>query len=247
MDETGREGSLQIGKQLLHLISIRIRSSDPGSLWNAELSRSLTKAEYANDDARAFYDYARRALGVKPENIKLLVDGDAEEAEILKTFRTWVPGRVKSTTDVYVYYSGHRLPTQDSQGLYLLPPRTDREVIDDTAILFSKINVALQLAKPRSVTIFMDVCCSGQSRCGETLVASARPVILKSDKRLFPDSFTVITASRADQISSSSPDLRYGIFSYYLMKGMEADADANKDGKITLGEMQAYLVESVGR
>jgi hypothetical protein len=209
--------------------------------------RSLPKAEYANDDARAFYDYAVRALGVKPENIKLLVDGDAEEAEILKTFRTWVPSRVKSTTDVYVYYSGHGLPTQDGQGLYLLPPRADREVIDDTAIPFSKINAALQLAKPRSVTIFMDACYSGQARSGETLVASARPISLRTENRLFPDGFTVITASQHDQISSSSPDLQHGIFSYYLMRGMEGDADANKDGKITLGEMQAYLSENVGR
>jgi hypothetical protein len=209
--------------------------------------RSLPKAEYANDDARAFYDYAIRALGVKPENIKLLVDGDAEEAEILKTFRTWVPSRVKSTTDVYVYYSGHGLPTQDGHGLYLLPPRADREVIDDTAIPFSKINAALQLAKPRSVTIFMDACYSGQARSGETLVASARPISLRTENRLFPDGFTVITASQHDQISSSSPDLQHGIFSYYLMRGMEGDADANKDGKITLGEMQVYLSENVGR
>jgi hypothetical protein len=209
--------------------------------------RSLPKAEYANDDARVFYDYAIRALGVKPENIKLLVDGDAEEAEILKTFRTWVPSRVKSTTDVYLYYSGHGLPTQDGQGLYLLPPRADREVIDDTAIPLSKINAALQLAKPRSVTIFMDACYSGQARSGETLVASARPISLRTENRLFPDGFTVFTASQHDQISSSSPDLQHGIFSYYLMRGMEGDADANRDGKITLGEMQAYLAENVGR
>jgi hypothetical protein len=32
-----------------------------------------------------------------------------------------------------------------------------------------------------------------------------------------------------------------------LMKGMEGDADTNKDGKITLGEMQGYLMENVGR
>jgi hypothetical protein len=31
------------------------------------------------------------------------------------------------------------------------------------------------------------------------------------------------------------------------MKGMEGDADANRDGKITLGEMQGYLAENVGR
>jgi uncharacterized caspase-like protein len=79
------------------------------------------------------------------------------------------------------------------------------------------------------------------------LVASARPVRLKTENRLFPENFTVITASQNDQISSSNPDLQHGIFSYDLMKGMEGDADANRDGKITLGEMQAYLVENVGR
>ena len=209
--------------------------------------RSLPKAEYANDDARAFYDYAIRALGVKPENIKLLVDSDAEEVEILKTIRTWLPSRVRSTTDVYVYYSGHGLPTADGQGFYILPQRADRDLVEDTAIPISKINAALQLAKPRSVTIFMDACYSGQARSGETLVASARPISLRTDNRFFPDGFTVITASQHDQISSSSPDLQHGIFSYYLMRGMEGDADANKDGKITLGEMQAYLSENVGR
>ena len=209
--------------------------------------KSLPKADFANDDARAFYDYAIRALGIKPENIKLLVDGDAEEAEILKTFRTWLPSRVKSTTDVYVFYSGHGLPMPDGKGLYLVPPRADREVIDDTAIPFSKLNAALMLAKPKSVTIFLDACYSGQARSGETLVANARPVQLKSDSRYFPENFTVITASQNDQISSSNPELQHGIFSYYLMKGMEGDADSNKDGKITLGETQTYLTENVGR
>jgi hypothetical protein len=209
--------------------------------------KSLPKADFANDDARAFYDYAIRALGIKPENIKLLVDSDAEEVEILRTFRNWLPSKVRSTTDVYVFYSGHGLPTADGQGLYLIPPRAARDLIDDTAIPFSKLNTAVQSAKPRSVTMILDACYSGQARSGETLVASARPVRLKTENRLFPENFTVITASQNDQISSSNPDLQHGIFSYYLMKGMEGDADANRDGKITLGEMQAYLTENVGR
>lgn len=209
--------------------------------------KSLPKADFSNDDARAFYDYAIRALGIKPENIKLLVDSDAEEVEILRTFRNWLPSKVRSTTDVYVFYSGHGLPTADGQGLYLVPPRAARDLIEDTAIPFSKINAALQSAKPKSVTMILDACYSGQARSGESLIASARPVQLKTENRLFPENFTVITASQNDQISSSNPELQHGIFSYYLMKGMEGDADANRDGKITLGEMQAYLVENVGR
>jgi hypothetical protein len=129
----------------------------------------------------------------------------------------------------------------------LLPYRADRDLISKTAVQFQEINFDIQAAKPKSVTIFMDACYSGQARGGETLIASARPLALKAQTTIFPSSFTVFSASQSDQISSSSPDLKHGIFSYYLMKGMEGDADANKDGKITLGEMQGYLAENVGR
>ena len=44
--------------------------------------KNLPKAEFASDDARMFYDYATRGLGVKAENIKLLVDGDADDVAI---------------------------------------------------------------------------------------------------------------------------------------------------------------------
>ena len=209
--------------------------------------KNLPRADFANDDARVFYDYAVRALGVKPENIKLLVDVDADDVGIYRAFKTWLPSRVREGTDVYVYYSGHGLPTADGKGLYLLPQRADRDFIDKTAITQQEINTAIQAAKPRSVTVFLDSCYSGQARSGEALIASARPIVLKAEKQLFPDNFTVITASQADQISSSSPDLKHGIFSYYLMRGMEGYADVNRDGKITAGEMQAYLLEQVTR
>ena len=209
--------------------------------------KSLPKAEFAKDDAQVFYDYAIRALGVRPGNIKLLMDEQADAEEIYTAFKTWLPARVKSTTDVYVFYSGHGLPTQDGSGLYWLPQRANRDLISKTGILLSEINSDIQASKPKSVTIFMDACYSGQARGGETLVASARPIALKSQSATFPSNFTVISASQADQISSSSPELQHGIFSYYLMRGMEGEADLNKDGKIILDEIQKYLSENVGR
>jgi len=93
----------------------------------------------------------------------------------------------------------------------------------------------------------MDACYSGQIRTGDTLLASARPIAIKSNATSFPTEFTVFTASAPDQIASSSPELKHGIFSYYVMKGMEGDADENKDGKITAGEMQSYIAEMVRR
>ena len=208
---------------------------------------NLPRADYANEDAREFFNYANRGLGIAPDNIKMLIDADAKQLDILRTFKAWLPQRVKPTTDVYVFYSGHGLPSADGKGLYLLPVGTDKDYVDKTAVLQSEVNAALQAVKPQSVTIFLDSCYSGLAKTGETLVASARPVALTSTQNAFPAEFTVISAAQQDQISSSSPELQHGIFSYFLMRGMEGEADENRDGRITVGEIYDYLRDQVSR
>lgn len=210
--------------------------------------KNLPRADFANDDARVFYDYAQRALGIRPENIKLLADSEADEIEIIRAFTNWLPSRVKkNSTDVFVFFSGHGLPSEDGKNLYLLPSRADRDFLSRTAISQADINTALEGAHARSVTMFLDSCYSGLSRVGETLLASARPISIKAAQAVYPPNFIVISASLSDQISSSSPELRHGIFSFYLMKGMEGDADSNADGKITAGEFRDYLAEKVSK
>jgi len=209
--------------------------------------KRIPKAEFANEDARAFYDYARRGLGIKQENIKMLLDADADDVEIVKAFTNWLPVKVnKDRTEVYVFFSGHGLPSDDGK-LYFLPYGVDKDLLTRTAVGQKELVVALQKAQPKSVTMFIDSCYSGQTRGGENLLASARPVSIKVDENAYPSNFSVISASANSQISSSSPDLKHGIFSYYLMKGMEGDADRDGDGRITLGEMQAYLADKVPR
>ena len=46
---------------------------------------------------------------------------------------------------------------------------------------------------------------------------------------------------------ASLPEAQQGLFSYFLMKGMEGDADANGDNKITAGELHAFVAASVAR
>ena len=38
---------------------------------------------------------------------------------------------------------------------------------------------------------------------------------------------------------------KQGLFSYFLMKGLEGNADANGDRRITAGELHAYVRERV--
>ena len=78
-------------------------------------------------------------------------------------------------------------------------------------------------------------------------MASARPLVITKVEQKYPDNFTVLSASSPDQISFSNPSLRHGIFSFYLMKGLEGYADKNKDGKILVNELDEYLQNTVSR
>ena len=206
----------------------------------------VPKAEFAKDDAQAFYDYALR-LGIRQDNINMMLDSKADDVSIVKAFKNWLPSRVtKDKTDVYVFFSGHGLPSDDGK-LYLLPYGVDKDLLERTAVAQKEVVNLLQAARPKSVTMFIDSCYSGQTRGGEQLLASARPVSIMVSEKAYPDNFTVMSASASSQISSSSRDLGHGIFSYYLMKGLEGDADDNKDGTITIGKLQSYLSEKVPR
>ena len=102
--------------------------------------------------------------------------------------------------------------------------------------------------KPKSVTMFLDTCYSGVSRDEKTLLASARPIrISVKETNEVPENFTIFTASQLDQISSGLKEAKHGIFSYYLMKGLEGNADTNQDNKITSGELIAYMDENVSQ
>ena len=213
-----------------------------------EKYKRVAKADYASADAQVFYDYASRAFGIKNENIKLLVDDGAEDVDILQAFQNWLPLVVKKgKTDVYVFFSGHGYPSDDGKGLYFLPYGVDKNFMERTAVKQKEVVSALQAVQPKTVTIFIDSCYSGQIRGGDTLVAGAKPIAFKQNETAYPADFTVITASSLDQISWSSPDLKHGLFSYFLMKGFEGEADLNKDGKITAAEIQEYLTDMVGR
>ena len=78
-------------------------------------------------------------------------------------------------------------------------------------------------------------------------MADARPLRIIADKQDTPENFTIFSASQLDQISSGLKDAKHGIFSYYLMKGLEGNAEANGDKKITNGELIVYMDTNVSQ
>ena len=207
------------------------------------------KANYANLDAKYFFDYARKGFGIKKQNINLLVDENATFVKTSKALTLWLKTKIKADqTDLVVFFAGHGLASSDGKELYLLPQDSDPNLLDITALSRTKLFQTIIDLKPKSVTMFLDTCYSGVSRDEQMLLASARPIRIVADEQEgIPDNFTIFTASQVEQISSGLKEANHGIFSYYLMKGLEGNADSNQDKKITNKELLAYMDENVSQ
>ena len=55
----------------------------------------------------------------------------------------------------------------------------------------------------------------------------------------------IITASAANEVSVEKDELRHGVFTYYLLEGLQGAADRDNDGAVTVDEVFSYVSEKV--
>ncbi|MDR1219799.1 MAG: caspase family protein [Treponema sp.] len=55
----------------------------------------------------------------------------------------------------------------------------------------------------------------------------------------------IFTSSGANERSWEDDDLRYSLFSHAVIQGLAGGADANRDGRVTLPEFEAYVKKTV--
>ena len=147
-------------------------------------------------------------------------------------------------SDVFIFFAGHGMTSVENNEMYIIPYDSSPRLLEDTAISKNRLLDELTNLKPKTVTIFLDTCFSGSTRENDTLLA-ARPVSIVPKDLVIPDNFLIFSAASFDEIAISLDEVKHGIFSYYLMKGMEGYADQNKDNKISSGELNIYIQENV--
>ena len=211
-------------------------------------------ATYARRDAKVFYQYARSVLGVQDDRINLVVDNLASKAEFDKIFdpmNGWVKKRILAggATDVFLFYSGHGAPTADGS-TFLLPYDIDPNYIEATGAGLRSICAALAGMGARHVTVFIDACFSGTARApgrgeGEILARNTRPIVggmEPTDAYAGLACFTAMAASAESETSSGYDIAQHGLFTYYLLLGLQGAADdAPRDGSVTTQELAGYV------
>ncbi len=214
----------------------------------SDYERTSDPALYADKDAEYFHDYAAEKLGIPESQILTLINNKADRVEILTGVKDWLLRMSKKErSDIYVFFAGHGLASSDGMNMFLLPYDGNPKILEDSAIDRKQLFADIEAISPRSVTVFLDSCYSGSTRSGGTLVASLRPVFVRSQEQSIPSGFTVLSAAKSDQTSQSLEEAQHGLFSYFLMRGLEGEADTNKDNQITAGELHSFVADKVER
>lgn len=209
--------------------------------------RDLPKVDYAKRDAEMVKQYLIKALGYPEQNIVTLLNERVTRSQIEARLEKWLPKQVAGNSDaeVFVYYGGHGAPDPNTSQAFLVPYDGDPAFLETTAYPLHRLYTSLSELPAKSVTVVMDSCFSGAG--GRSIIAKgARPMMISVENPVpAAQNMVVLSAAAGNQISSALPDKRHGLFTYYFLKGLQGEADANQDGAIEVGELYAYLKPQV--
>lgn len=202
------------------------------------------RVSHARRDAAAFKEFAVKILGVPDDASHLFyLDDGVTLAELRKAFSPsgWLARRVGADSEVFVFYAGHGAPSLDGKGAYLVPQDGDPNYAVETGFPVDDLISSLAGIKAKAATVWLDACFSGADRENRPLMADARPLMLKADLRVPDGKVALFGAATGTQVSSAYPAKQHGLFSWFSMRGLDGEADANKDGTLTTGELADYL------
>jgi len=207
----------------------------------------LPKADFAERDAKLVGEYLTRVLGYPEENVIVRTNDRATRTDLAKYFENWLPNNVEKDSSVFVYYSGHGTPNTKTGEAYLVPYDGDPTFVETTAYPMKQLYAALDKLPVKDITVVLDSCFSGAG--GRSVLAKgARPMVLSMENvAMATGKAVVLTASGGDQISNSFEEQGHGLLTYYFLKGLQGEGDANKDGTIEMVELYDYVKPNVQR
>lgn len=221
------------------------RPRDFALIIGIEKYRSISDAQFAERDADTFHQYARTVLGVPKDNIILLVNEHASQADLAKYLEEWLPRNVGADSRVYVYYSGHGTPDATGKNSYIVPWDGDPSYLKSRAYPLSKLYKSLDSLRAKEVIVLLDACFSGTGP--RSLVAKGlRPLVVVTQTPVPRGGrLTVLTASSADEVAGTLEGQGHGMFTYFLLKGLKDSPYSKKGESAKLAGLYRYLREQI--
>ena len=220
-------------------------------IGNRDYKGKTGDVDFAERDAQAMRDFVVNKLNYREGNIIDL--RNATQAELRTTFgsKDMHKGKLYNyvragKSDVVVFYSGHGVPGLKDRRGYLLPVDGEPNLAELSAYSIDILLKNLAKIPARSITVFLDACFSGDSPKGMIVRATSGLSVEIKRPKTVDAKMVVITASKDDQFASWDEDAKHGLFTKHIIEGLSGVADSedfngNGDGKVTVGELKAYL------
>ena len=211
--------------------------------------RDIPNVDFATQDALTLKNYLINMLGFLEENIIYLENAQKAEFESVFGTQTEPQGKLynyikPSQSDVFVYYSGHGAPDLTSKKAYILPSNADPNYVKIYGYPVDLLCQNLDKLPCKSVTVVLDACFSGGSQQG-MLIADASPMYIDVKMPVYSHRINLLTSASGDQISSWYPESNHSLFTYYFIRAIRGEADADKDRRISLKEISDYVSDNV--
>jgi hypothetical protein len=215
----------------------------------------VTNLLYAANDARAFYRILVEKNQVPKENVTLLLNEDAGLSKLRSILGTQLKKNAGKEDMVIIYFAGHGATERDTispdgDGLekYLLPADADPEDLYATALPMRELSHIFNRLRSERLVFIADACYSGATG-GRTISINTGLRARISDN--FLDRISsgkgriILSASGANEVSAEKPEMKHGVFTNFLIRGLDGEADANHDGLITVDEIYNYVSTQV--
>ncbi len=176
-----------------------------------------------------------RSGPVGSDDMLLLTNEKATTAAIRNAFQDFLKQKAGKADTVIILMAGHgTVEAKGDKGAYIVTYDSDPENLKDTALALPELQKLFdeQLQNVGRVVIFVDVCNAG----AVGIIKGKNPINQQIEQQLgsADGSLTGLLAAGPTESSFESPSYGggHGAFSYFVIKGMSGDADAegNRDG-----------------
>ena len=214
----------------------------------------VRQLKYAVNDAVAFSNHLVEYNQVPKENVVLLLDEEANLTRLRSALGIHMKNKASKEDMVIIYFAGHGATERDStspdgDGLekYLLPYDVDPKELYATAMPMEEISRLFSRIRSDRLVFIVDTCYSGASGGRTVSVADIRAGISDGflDRVTGGKGKIILTASAANEVSAESDEMQHGIFTHFLIKGLQGEADSDGDGLITVDEVYTYVSKQV--
>jgi hypothetical protein len=197
----------------------------------------IQRLQYADKDAEAVRDFLLDPNGgaIPPANLLFLENQDASFARITAALFDFL---IKPAADdlVIVYFAGHG--TNDPrrpENYFLLSYDTDFDKLASTSISMWDLQDKFEHTVQANLVTLVDACHSA---------AIGQSTLNLLNDRWTPDRRSarrraVITASKTAEYSKEASKWGggHGVFTWFLLRGLQGEADVNHDQQVTVGEL----------